>query len=339
MFAVGCVFSSAAGSTTSGVDTDGGQAAAVAAYVAGWRPGPGTPAQAGAFARAVVAVAGPGDRQRAKCLLWAASKLAAWAIPLGLDVVAEVLLHPSTIERFAAHSPGISPASRRTLRTNLRFLTHAVVPYLDPGDAPLPRERAKAPYTPAEIEGLLAWVDAQPTVGRRMHAGALVALGAGAGLIRADLRHTRGTDVFARSGGLVVTVHGPRARAVPVLARYQPRLAEAATFAGGDFLVGGYKPDRPNLTNHVVARLVGGGGLPALDTSRLRATWLAETATMIGLPAFLHAAGISCCQRLGDITATLDVGSEAQVVARLGGLADGGGPAAGDALAVGGGRS
>jgi hypothetical protein len=66
----------------------------------------------------------------------------------------------------------------------------------------------------------------------------------------------------------------------------------------------------------------GGPGLRAgvWPAGRLRATWLAETAALIGLPAFLHAAGISCSQRLGDITAGLDRGSEDQAVALLGGL-------------------
>jgi hypothetical protein len=77
-----------------------------ASSVAGWKPARGTPEAAGAFARAVVAAAGPGGRDRAKCLLWAASKLASWAIGPGMDPAAETLLHPSVIERFAAHAPG-----------------------------------------------------------------------------------------------------------------------------------------------------------------------------------------------------------------------------------------
>ena len=63
----------------------------------------------------------------------------------------------------------------------------------------------------------------------------------------------------------------------------------------------------------------GGGGLPALDTSRLRATWLADCAQLLGLPAFMAAAGITCSQRLGDIIAGLDPGGEEQAVALLGG--------------------
>ncbi len=42
-------------------------------------------------------------------------------------------------------------------------------------------------------------------------------------------------------------------------------------------------PSRQNLTTRLTASLAGGGGLPRLDTSRLRATWLAEAAGLIGL--------------------------------------------------------
>jgi hypothetical protein len=156
----------------------------VASYLTRWKPARGTPPAAADFARAVVAAAGPGGQDRAKCLLWAACKLASWAIRLGMEPVPGVLLHPSVTGRFAAHAPGMSAPARRTLRTNLRFIARAVVPHLDPADAPLPRERAKQPYTRAEIDGYLALADAQPTPGRRWRASALVCLGAGAGLIR-----------------------------------------------------------------------------------------------------------------------------------------------------------
>jgi hypothetical protein len=113
-----------------------------------------------------------------------------------------VLLHPSVIERFTAHAPGLTGVTRRTLRTSLRFLARAVVPALLPADAPLPRKRAKAPYSPGEIDGYLALAAAQPAAARRMRAAGLVCLGAGAGLIRSDLRNVRGTDICRRSGAL-----------------------------------------------------------------------------------------------------------------------------------------
>ena len=290
-----------------------------AGSIAAWRPSSVT-AEAAAFARQVVIASGPHGRDRAKNLLWAAGRLADYGIGLGLEPVPGVLLHASVIERFTAHAPGLTGVTRRTLRTNLRFLARRVVPQLMPADAPLSRERAKAPYTAPQVSGFLALAAAQPTIARRMRAAGLVCLGAGAGLIRADLRNVRGSDVTTRSGGVIVTVRGgPRPRAVPVLTRYHQPLLASAAFAGGRLICGGADPGRRNLTSALTRALAGGAGLPRLDTSRLRATWLADTAQLIGLPAFMHAAGITCSQRLGDIIAALDPGREEQAVALLGG--------------------
>ena len=288
-----------------------------AGYIARWRPASVSPLAA-AFARQVVPAAGPGGRERAKNLLWAAARLADYAIPLGLDPAPEVLLHPSVIERFARCAPGLSGVARRTLRTNLRFIARRAVPHLYPADVPLPRERAKQPYSPAQIDGYLALADAQPTLSRRMRASGLVCLGAGAGLIRADLRAVHGTDVTCRSGGVIVAVRGARPRAVPVLARYHDRLLAAAAFAGTRLICGGTDPGRRNITTPLIRSLAGGAGLPRLDTSRLRATWLADVADLLGLATFMHAAGITCSQRLGDLLASLEPAAEANAVRLLG---------------------
>ena len=152
-----------------------------------------------------------------------------------------------------------------------------------------------------------------------MRAAGLVCLGAGAGLIRGDLREVRGTDVACRSGGVIVpSVRGARPRTVPVLARYHEPLLAAARFAGTGLICGGADPGRRNLTNPLIRALDGGGGLPRLDTSRLRATWLADCADLLGLATFMHAAGISCSQRLGDLVAGLEPGGEAEAVRLLG---------------------
>ena len=269
----------------------------VAAYIGRWRPS-SVSAEAAAFARTVVGLAAPAGRERAKSLLWAAGTLADYAAALGLEAVPEVVLHPSVIERFARCAPGLSPVARRTLRTNQRFIARRVVPQLYPADAPLPRE--------------------QPTAERRMRAAGLICLGAGAGLIRGDLREVRGADVIARSGGLVVAVRGRRARAVPVLSRYHAPLLAAARSAGTGLVCGGADPVRRNLTTPLIRALDGGTGLPRLDTSRLRATWLADCAQLLGLATFMHAAGISCSQRLGDLLAGLEPAGEAEAVRLLG---------------------
>jgi integrase len=290
----------------------------VAGYIGRWRPSSVSP-QAAAFAREVIARTEPAGRERAKNLLWAAGKLADYALALGLDLVPEVVFHPSVIERFARCAPGLSGVAHRTLRTNQRFIARHAVPQLHPADLPLPRERSKVPYRPAQIDGYLALADAQPTMERRMRAAGLVCLGAGAGLIRGDLRDARGTDVTCRSGGVVVTVRGARARTVPVLDRYHAPLLAAAEFAGTGLICGGADPGRRNITNPLITALDGGTGLPRLDTSRLRATWLADCAEQLGLATFMRAAGISCSQRLGDLIAGLEPAGEAEAVRLLGG--------------------
>jgi hypothetical protein len=123
--------------------------AEVAASIGRWRPSSVSP-RAAAFARQVVSAAGPGGRERAKNLLWAAGRLADYAASLGLDPAPGTVFHPAVIERFARCAPGLSGVARRTPRTNQRFIARRVVPQLYPADVPLPRERAKAPYSAAK---------------------------------------------------------------------------------------------------------------------------------------------------------------------------------------------
>jgi hypothetical protein len=106
---------------------------------------------------------------------------------------------------------------------------------------------------------------------------------------------------------------------VPALGRYHVPLLEAARFAGDALICGGTDPGRRNITSPLISALDGGTGLPRLDTSRLRATWLADCAELLGLATFMAAAGISCSQRLGDLVAGLEPAGEAAAVRLLGG--------------------
>src|SRR6266704_7128032 len=93
----------------------------VAAFYIGRWPPSSVSAEAAAFARDVTAKAGPEGQERAKNLLWAAGRLADYALALGLELAPGVVFHPSVIDRFARCAPGLSGAARRTLRTNQRF--------------------------------------------------------------------------------------------------------------------------------------------------------------------------------------------------------------------------
>jgi integrase len=293
--------------------------AEVAAFIAGYRP-PSLSEEAAGFARQAAAAAAPQTPARAKALLFACGKLGAFASAAGLELVPGVCLHPSVIERFIVTAgQQLSAPTRRTLRTNLRYAARRAGPQLGPPPVPLPRQRAKAPYSTAQIAAYLALADAQPTRGRRMRAAALICLGAGAGLTGADLRQARGSDITCRSGGVLVQVRGRAPRAVPVLSRYQDLLLASAAFAGTRLITGGRDPGRRNVTTPLISSLAGGTDLPRLDTSRLRATWLADCAGRLGLATFMHAAGITCSQRLGDLLAGLAPGTEAGAAALLGG--------------------
>lgn len=289
----------------------------MAAVIAAYRPR-SAPAGAGAFARETTAAVAPASVARARALLWACAKLATFGISIGLAPEPAVLLHPSVIERFVLVGCGqISGGARRTIRTNLR---HVAAQMMRSGPAPvgLERQRAKQPYTPAQIDAWLALADAQPTAARAIRAGALICLGAGAGLIGADLRRVRGADVARRSGGMVVTVASRRARVVPVLARFQERLWTCAQFAGAGWMIGGVDPDRHNVTTPLISSLAGGTDLGRLSTARLRATWLATVADQLGLKALFDAAGLACSQHLGDVVAALASPTEADAVKLLG---------------------
>lgn len=277
---------------------------------------------AAAVAREVVATAAPATPQRAKALLFAAGRLAAFAEQVGLELSAGVLLSEAVIERLIlVGCDGLAPASVRTLRTNLRALARTIERYPQPAPARLVRERAKAPYSAWEIDGYLRLAVALSTERRRMRASALICLGAGAGVIAGELRHVRGGDIVARAGGVLVRVEGRRPRVVPVLDRYHDRLLESAAFAGSGLICGGREPGRRNVTDELCAALSRDSSLPRLEPGRLRSTWLVACANRIGLAAFMQAAGMRCSQRIGDLAAQLPAASEQELVALLGGQA------------------
>jgi hypothetical protein len=118
----------------------GAEAAPVAAAIAGWRPSGAVGERAQAFARAVVTVATPATPGRARALLFAAARLAVFGESVGLEPRPEVLLHASVIERLIVREqPMMSPATRRTLRTNLRYLARCAGPQTGPAPVALPR--------------------------------------------------------------------------------------------------------------------------------------------------------------------------------------------------------
>jgi integrase len=270
------------------------------------------------FARQVAKAAQPRSVNRAKAFLFAAAKLAHFAVSIGTEPRIEILYDEALVERFIlCGTDTMSPATRRTLRTNLRALSRTLAPR--PLATSLPRGRAKSPYSQSEIDAYLALAAAQPTLARRRRTVGFIALAAGAGLTGADLRGVRGIDVVERSGGLVVEVGGHKPRVVPVLARYHEPLLESAAFIGEDIVVGGDDPWRRNVTGPLLSSLAGGMDLERIDAGRLRANWLLHCADAIGLSSLMSVAGFTTSQQLNEIALLVPPKSEVEIVALLGG--------------------
>jgi hypothetical protein len=287
--------------------------------VSSWRPRAISGEEA-AFARRVVLACDPKSPARARALLWATSRLAAFGHGVGLCALEADLLRPSVIERFVivglAHTSG---SRRRTVRANLRFVGRRVAPRQFPPDpVPVPRLCSALPYSDAEIASYLFLAAAQPTEARRMRATGLISLGAGAGLVGSDLRLVRGTDLEQVAGVLCVRVAGRRPRLVPVLARHREALVVSAAFAGDGFVVGGISPERHNVTHRLVDSLSSGVDLSRLSLSRLRASYLASLVRAAGLPELLSAAGLRDSKAIFDLVSFIGPPDEDRVVAVVG---------------------
>ena len=183
----------------------------------------------------------------AKALLFATGKLGSFAASVGLELVPEVCLHSSVIERFILLGYAqLSPAgSRRTLRTNLRFVARAVlVLSFHRLRCRCQRERSKAPYTDAEIASFLALADAQPNRARRHRLAALDLSRGGGRADRRELQHVTGIDIVRRSGGVVVEVRNGRRARRPGVGLLPGPPAAAGLSAKERYLIGGRDPNR-----------------------------------------------------------------------------------------------
>ena len=111
-------------------------------------------------------------------------------------------------------------------------------------------------------------------------------------------------------------VRGKRARIVPVLARFHEPLLAAAAFAGEPCSAGEIPAQEPDRA--LVAPFCDRGPCRGLKPGGCDPPG-SEAARLIGLQAFMAAAGVRCSQRLGDIAAWLPALSEAEMLALLGG--------------------
>jgi hypothetical protein len=144
-----------------------------------------------------------------------------------------------------------------------------------------------------------------------------VALGASAGLDGRWAVRVAGNDVRVQDGGVVVAVHAPVPRDVPVLATWEDDVLGLAAQMGDEFLVGGRSTAR-NRAGSLARRVTVAPGHPRLSGARLRSTWLVTHLAMgTRLPELAHAAGLQGVTVLSDLLPYVPVLDGVEALAML----------------------
>jgi hypothetical protein len=147
------------------------------------------------------------------------------------------------------------------------------------------------------VAQLLSWARGLPTERFRHTATAILALGLGAGLTSQEMSRLVGSDITSDAAGVLISVIGDQARIVPVLATWERAVAELGATAGDGPVV---MPERTKITRHQLKNFQArcpSGDAPALDTGRLRATWLCDQlAAGADIRALVAASGVKASQ-------------------------------------------
>ena len=237
----------------------------------------------------------PSDRD-AQAITSRIAMLVGWCHSQGLEMLPEVVLHPDTIDRFIVHGCShLTPGSQSNYRSVLhRIGASQLGPDMyPPRRLPLTSSDPVESYLELEERALLSWARGLSTPSMRDDALVVLSLGLGAGLTSGEMTRLCASSVEAAGAGIALMVEGPRARRIPVTARWEPDLRAATDRAKGSLL---FRPDRTRPQAAHISRFVERlprGDAPKLSTQRLRATWVVrhlETGVPINLLAV--AAGV-----------------------------------------------
>ncbi|MGO4459638.1 hypothetical protein AB4039_20420 [Streptomyces sp. M-16] len=229
--------------------------------------------------RATVAATAPATCYAAEHLLHVVGRLAVWADRSGLPRDPGTWLRTETIDAFIlAGCTAVEDSTLLTYRTWLRRAREALV-WVQRGEAPPARlsspRTPQPPYGPGELARLRDWATRLPGQAR-LDGLALMALGAGCGLMPGEVPRIRGRHVRVTSGGVAVLEEELLSRLVACHSEWEGTLAELAEISGLGFL---FRPGRKvvaakNLVSSWPARHRPHVGLPPLSARRLRSTWI-----------------------------------------------------------------
>ncbi|MCX5211155.1 hypothetical protein OG689_41945 [Kitasatospora sp. NBC_00240] len=250
---------------------------------------------------AATVTAVPYDVER---LLHATAGLALWAEASGLPRDPDLWLRGEVIDAFVLSRVGsLTPNSVKTYRSWLRRVRDALA-WADRGEPVPPKLHAPAnphdPYSKDELAGLRHWAS-RLRGQQRTDALALLALGAGCGLMPREVAATRGLDLRRPGPGHPLVHTGIERSPLVARAQWEEVLAELADLAGGHYLF------RPRRTTPYAKNLIGSwsllhqpsGGLPPVSVGRLRAGWIVELMTdRIDHALIARAAGLASAASL-----------------------------------------
>lgn len=266
--------------------------------VAVGRWAPNLPADEWAVIEGFVLAAVAGCEGRTPCstrvMTRLVSRLTVWAYRRGLPLEPDVVFRRPVVGMFIEQDCAqLSKSTRGTYRSRLLRMGEVLAPeHQSTGLPGLNRENTICPYSPVEQAAWRSWAAGQPTAARRMDTKVLLALGLGAGLTGGEIGNVRHGHITVDDDGVLVHVVAGRARAVPVLATWEPDLIALAhsstdpeTFA---FRLGAGRPN-PNVINHFTKK----GDHASPSTARMRTTWITgHLAAGVPARALLDAAGV-----------------------------------------------
>lgn len=256
--------------------------------------------------RAWVTAAAPASVSTAKTMMWATTRLAAWAhLTLG-TVDPAVVLHPHNVHHFTTVvCKNRSQRYRHAARSALCRVGRAANP--DGWEPLVPqfgRNGTPAPYS-CDTEagfGLAAVMPGRKNPAARMW---VACASLGAGLLGPQIAQAGPQDLVALIGGRVgVRVGGDNPRLVPVRAPYTDLALRASQAADGDKFI---TAKGRNAVTSVAERLTVAG--EGLSLRRARVTWLAAHVTAGTNLAALHViSGRAGAQTLDSVLAHVAAG-------------------------------
>ncbi len=229
--------------------------------------------------RGTVAATAPATCYAAEHLLHVIGRIAVWADQGGLSRDPGTWLRTETIDAFILSGcVEVRDSTVLTYRIWLRRAREALV-WVQRGEAPPVRlsspRTPQPPYDAGELARLRDWANYLPARAR-LDGLALMALGAGCGLMPGEVPPMRGSHVRVTSGGVAVLEEKLLGRLVACHSDWEGTLAELAEISGAGFL---FRPGRKvaaakNLVSSWPARHRPHAGLPPLSARRLRSTWI-----------------------------------------------------------------